>query len=207
VEGLEGLPSSAQREVSRALAGGHLETPTALAQLRGRPGVLMGGANQGAPFALLDPVGAVVRSDRPTLRWQPLDGAAQYTVTVFDPNFNAVVKGPPLQQSEWSVPGALKRGQVYTWQVTAIKDGREIIAPAAPAPEARFRVLGREQEDELARLERARPRSHLSRGVVYARVGLLEDAEQEFRALVRDNPRSKVARRLLSNVRLLRRAR
>lgn len=207
VEGLEWLPPSAQREVGLALTGGRLETPAALAQLRGKPGALMGGANQGAPFTLLDPVGAAVRSDRPTLRWQPLDGATQYTVTVFDPNFNTAVKSPPLKQTVWDVPAVLKRGQVYAWQVTAIKDGREVIAPAAPAPEARFEVLGREREDELARVEHARTHSHLARGVVYARAGLLEDAEREFRALVRDNPRSKLAHRFLSDVRALRRAR
>lgn len=206
VEGLEGLPAASQREVGLALAAGRLELPTVLAQLRGKPGVLMGGGKLDTPFALLDPVGVVVRSERPTLRWKPLEGATQYTVTVFDPDFNAVVKSPPLKQTAWEVPAALERGRVYEWQVTALKDGREVIAPQAPAPEARFEVLGREQEEELARVERVRPNSHLTRGVVYAHVGLLEDAEREFRALVRDNPSSRGARRLLAEVRALRRA-
>jgi hypothetical protein len=38
-------------------------------------------------------------------------------------------------------------------------------------------------------------------GVLYAQAGLLDDAEREFSALLRANPKSEVARKLLSNVR------
>jgi hypothetical protein len=43
-------------------------------------------------------------------------------------------------------------------------------------------------------------RSHLARGVIYAEAGLLDQARAEFAALVKDNPRSQLARRLLSSV-------
>jgi lipopolysaccharide biosynthesis regulator YciM len=40
---------------------------------------------------------------------------------------------------------------------------------------------------------------------LYAEAGLLDEAEQEFRALEKANPTSPIARRLLTNVRALQR--
>jgi hypothetical protein len=89
--------------------------------------------------------------------------------------------------------------------VSARRGGEEITSPAPPAPEARFKVLGRAGLEELSAAERAGSSSHLLRGVLYARAGLLDEAEREFSALLRDNPHSPVARKLLRNVRQLRR--
>jgi hypothetical protein len=91
--------------------------------------------------------------------------------------------------------------------VTAVKDGQEVISPAAPAPEARFKVLGAATMKELERLEAAHPDSHLVRGVLYAQAGLLDDAEREFRALLEANPQSPTAQKLLQSVEALRRPR
>jgi hypothetical protein len=101
----------------------------------------------------------------------------------------------------------LPRGGLYSWQVTARKEGQEIISPAAPAPEARFKVLEGAKLSELERTEAAYADSHLTRGVLYAQAGLLEDAEQQLRALLKANPNSSVARSLLQSVQTLRRSR
>jgi hypothetical protein len=85
--------------------------------------------------------------------------------------------------------------------VTAIKDGQAITSPVMPAPQAKFMILDRARSEELKRVRSAAPRYHLGLGVLYARAGLLGEAEMEFRALVQNNPRSDTARKLLQSVR------
>lgn len=159
----------------------------------------------GAKFSVLDPAGSVLLTDRPTFRWSELEGATGYVVEVYDAGFNLVASSPRLDARTWSAPQTLARGKVYSWQVTAFKDGQEIKSPRPPAPQARFRILDRAKADELARARRAYPSSHLTLGLLYARAGLLKEAEQELRLLQRANPDSEIARGLLRQVQALRR--
>jgi hypothetical protein len=103
------------------------------------------------------------------------------------------------------VPVALQPGATYIWQVTAVKDGEQILSSSAPPREARFRVLSAAQAAELSRAAREHANSHLVLGTLYAQAGLLDDAERELRALLVTNPQSAVARKLLLQVRALRR--
>lgn len=201
LEGLGELPQSYQQAVGLALKTGHLTIPPEVQQLTGNAGVLMGGQAEGVSFALLDPVGKVVRGARPTFRWQRLEGASAYIVNIFDSSFSKVVTSPQLSTTQWTVPRQLTTGNIYFWQVTAIKDGKEIKSPVQPAPEARFKILEAVKEGELKRAESIHANSHLVLGTLYARAGLLKDAEREFRALLAANPKSAIAQRLLRNVR------
>lgn len=205
VGGLESLPPSSRQAVKHALSTGSVEVPPGLSELIGTKGTLLGTTGQGAAFSLSSPLGTITRTERPTLRWRPLSGATSYTVAVLDPDFNAVATSPPLTGTAWTPPRALEPGRVYSWQVTAVKDGKEIISPSAPAPEARFKVLEKAKADELTGVERAGPRSHLARGTLYAQAGLLDDAERELRALLAANPKSPTARKLLQSVQAIRR--
>ncbi len=203
--GLESLSPSIQQKVKTTLTAQRAETPRLLAQLiPDNLSTVRGGAGN-LPFTLLNPVGTVVRSDRPTFRWQPLAGALHYTIAVFDKDFNEVATSEPLTATEWTPAQPLKRGVVYTWQVTALKDGKEITVPSTPAPEARFRVLEQSAFESLERAQSQHPTSHLTLGILYAQAGLLDDAEREFEALVNANPQSAVAQKLLNNVKALRR--
>ena len=96
--------------------------------------------------------------------------------------------------------------RVYSWQVSASKDGQEVSSPAPPAPEAKFKVLEQTQADELARVRQQVADSHLTLGLVYARAGLLDDAERELQALAEANRDSAVERNLLRSVKTARRA-
>lgn len=199
VRGLEPLSPVDQSAVRQALSTRSLETSPALAELGGRAGTLMGsgGGSSGVAFPIHSPVGTVVRSDHPVFRWGPLEGATDYSVKVYDANLRKVAASPQLSGTQWSPVQPLARGGVYLWQVTAMKDGAEVISPTAPAPEAKFRVLDAARDDELKRAEQKHSGSHLTMGILYARAGLLEDAEREFQALVKANPDSPVARKLL----------
>ena len=204
VGGLGSLPPSSKQAVKQALTTGRVEVPPGLLELIGTKGTLLGTTGQGVAFSLLSPLGTVIRTERPTLRWRPLNGATSYTVAVLDSDFNAVATSPPLTGTEWTPPRALKRGGVYSWQVTAVKDGREMISPSAPAPEARFKVLEKAKADELRSVETAGANSHLARGTLYARAGLLDDAERELRALLAANPKSPTAQKLLQSLQAIR---
>jgi hypothetical protein len=62
-------------------------------------------------------------------------------------------------------------------------------------------VLEQSKAGELERMRRAYPNSHLVLGTLYAKAGLLAEAEREFRALVAANPQSPIAQKLLRDVR------
>lgn len=198
--GLERLTPQAQKAVQTALASEGLPEPQALNELGGPKIILMGQATDGVPFKLIAPIHSVLSLNRPTLRWQPLDGATHYTVSVFDSDFNRVAKSNPQTTTAWTVPLSLQNGKIYSWEVTALKDNQEITSPVAPAPRAQFKIVELERLNEIATVRKQKPVSHLTLGVLYARAGLLTEAEGEFRALLNDNPQSNVAKKLLSTV-------
>ncbi|HEX5731199.1 MAG TPA: zf-HC2 domain-containing protein [Blastocatellia bacterium] len=203
--GLAPLSPAYERLVKTALEAGEARVPDSVADLIGRRQVLMGSNDAYGSFALLAPLGTVIDSDQPALKWSALDGATSYVVGVYDSRLNEVASSPPLQSTEWTVPRPLKRGAVYNWQVRAVKDGEEIKLPRADAPAAKFKVLEAAKSAELERARRAHGGSRLVLGVLYAQAGLLDDAEREFELLAQANPQSRIARRLLDRLRAKRR--
>jgi hypothetical protein len=103
-----------------------------------------------------------------TFVWSRLAGATGYTVEVYDEPFNLVANSPRLAGNSWASP-PLKRGGTYSWQVKAVKDGREVISPRPPAAQAKFRVLDAARADELRRARRAYASSHLTLGLLAVR--------------------------------------
>ena len=202
VDGLGPLPDASSQAVRRALTTGKVVVPH-LSDLIGVKGRLMGSSDKSA-FSLIDPVGTVTRTTRPTLRWQPLTGATSYTVAILDGSYKVVTTSPPLTATSWTPTIGLNRGRVYLWQVTSFRDGKEHISPTALESEARFKVLDKATVDELSSVEKT-GNSHLVRGTMYARAGLFDDAEKELRALLAANPNSQIARELLQSVRARRR--
>lgn len=193
-----------ESRVKAALTSQIIEISPAARELRSKSGVLMGGGQTGVPFALTTPVGKIIQSDRPQFRWRPLKDAESYVVTIFDANFNKVTASLALRQPVWTVGTRLKRGVVYGWQVTAVKDGQEIRSPVRPAPDARFKIVDAQAANDIDAAKRNHGSSHLLLGILYANAGMIDEAEREFRALVRQNPKSDVARRLLQKVRAAR---
>lgn len=205
--GLEGLPVYIQQKLAAALHGGKVQQSATLAQLESEASTLLGNSSPGLPFRLVGPLGEVVRTQRPTFRWQQLAGAQSYKVIVTDGELNEVATSPELKTTEWRVTKPLAAGGLYSWQVTALKDGVAITSPTLPAPQAKFKVLDRANSQVLLQAERAYPNSHFVLGVLYAEAGLLDEAEQQLRLLVRDNPRVTAAQKLLQSVQSMRTAR
>ena len=202
--GLPDLPKEAQAALKRALAAQQIEIAPEVKKLSRRSATLMGEAEHPAAIKLQTPVGTFVNDTRPTFHWQALPQAENYSVQVLDVNFNVVATSPALSQTHWRVTTPLNRGQEYLWQVTAEVEGKRVTSAAASAPEAHFKILSADNARALQKSVQSHD-SHLLRGTLYARAGLLDEAEREFQALRQANPQSTVARKLLLNLRALRR--
>ncbi|MBO0724246.1 MAG: zf-HC2 domain-containing protein [Blastocatellia bacterium] len=197
--GADQWPSEYRRMAADALSNQSAPKSPLLAGLS-RPGnPLMRGHDEGRSFAVIEPAGKVILTDRPSFKWTRLEGANGYVVEIYDAQFNLVSSSPTLTDDGWMAP-QLARGRVYSWQVKAISGGQEFIAPGPAAPQAKFRILDQAAADEIAHARRDYASSHLLLGLLYARAGLLAEAEQEFRALQKANPDSGAARKLTASV-------
>jgi hypothetical protein len=181
--------------VAEAMRSGRVRVPALRSDLAVAPVTAMGAPDAANAFGPLMPLSAVVRSDRPTLRFAPHPKATGYVVSVYDLDLNPVASSPTLNTPEWTVDRPLPRGRTYLWQIEARTPGGRVTAPAPPAAEARFHVAG---ADEAAKVESAvASGSHLAAGVALAEAGFLDEAEAHFERLVALNPGSVEARTLL----------
>ena len=204
LSGAEQLPPDYQTMMKKALTGGRVEKSSQLNGLIRPPSSLMGPNSEPHNFSVIEPVGNVLMTSRPTLRWSTMEGATGYVVEIYDGEFKLVIASPQLTNNSWSVPQSLERGKIYSWQVKATKDGQQTISPRPPAPQARFRVLDQGRANELLKAKRAYPSSHLTLGLLYAEAGLLKEAEMELRLLQKANPESDLVRSLVRQVQTLR---
>ena len=206
LSGVDNLPSHIQQLVKGALSNRRLEKSPLLSGLTRPVSSLMGGAGaQDNQFSIVEPIGKVTLSDRPTFRWSGLQGATGFIVEVYDEKFSLATSSPQISGTTWTPLQPLSRGGVYSWQVKAIKDGKEIISPQPPAPQAKFRVLDQAKTAELEQAQRAYASSHLTLGLLYSQAGMLDEAERELRALQKANPNSEIVRQSLADLRAMRR--
>jgi len=205
LSGVDHLPPAYQQMIKNALSSQRLENPPLLAGLV-RPDALSmrGSDHQGNKFLVINPIGIVMLSDRLTFRWSPLEGATGYVVEVYDDQLSQVTTSQQLTDTSWTAPQSLKRGAIYSWQVTAIKGGEEFSSPRPPAPLAKFRIHDQTLANELVQARRDYASSHLTLALLYTKAGLLDEAEQEFRALQKANPNSTIPHLLLANIKAMR---
>lgn len=204
VTGLDDVPPEIKRDIASALVAEKIAAPAVLNSLAPESTILRGNGNTGAPFRLLSPGRIVIIESSPIFKWGQLAGASAYRVYVLDARGHQVAKSEDLSSAitEWRPIAPLNRGDIYSWVVIAIVDGKEIVSPGAAAPAMKFQVLTASDLEKLNELKATH--SHLALGVFYARVGLLSEAEHEFQELVRLNPDAKATKTLLRSVRLVR---
>jgi len=200
---LNHLPVALRASLTQAMTSQQIERPSVLDDLAGKRGVLLGESSAPSGVQLLDPLGVVVESQKPTLRWKPIAGA-QYRVSVYSDGYDEVATGAWTSDAEWQVPKALKRGLRYSWQISVRHNGEEFTVPVPPAPEARFKVLDAAGEAEISQLKTGGTDSHLLLGIRYAQLGALDEAERELRQAREQGPDSSTAAALLSSVEGLR---
>lgn len=201
LRGAENLSPAAQNLIKQSLQSEKVSVADKLPG--GGNGILMGESNpeNGVPFALAAPIGKVVLENQPELRWRPLKDAQSYSVAIVDEKFRVIAESGKISGTTWKPSKVLPRGANYSWQVTAVKtDGTETVSPSSPAPQARFRVVEQNLFDDLNRLRQSGKPSRLALGVLYAKAGLRQEARAEFEKLVKENPDSPLARKLLQSV-------
>ena len=203
LSGLESAPLQIQNEVRSALKTEHVNGPQFLATLKGESGKLMGAGR--TDYGLRSPVATAVESATPTFRWNAVEGAENYTVTIYDTGSKKVLTSGPVLRNIWKAGSALERGRTYSWQVRAVKEGREVLLPPPAAPDARFRIIAANKLQEIQLARKGHAKSHLVLGVVLAEAGVLDEAERELQKLLDANPKSPIARSLLRSVKALRR--
>ena len=199
LQGAAGLSPEQTASLRRVLLGAELPTSAHLSELQSPRGTLMG-TQAAAGFQLVAPVGTVVRSSSPVLRWIARGSKASYVVTLKNLATGRVISSPSLGDLAWTPSQPLQRGVIYAWQVAATLNGREEVAPSPPSPQARFLVL----DANTAALLDGLPPSHLVRATLDAEAGLLDEAETEAKALAEENPGSAIASNLLRRIRSLR---
>lgn len=203
IPALGALPPELQDAVRKATATGEPALAPALAPLRAANGVLAGATGKKDVFAVVAPVGTLVDTPRPTLRWQGLAEATGYRVNLAPRGGSEVVSSPLLdaRATEWTPDRTLVPNETYDWEVEVLRDGEMIAkAPAPPEPEARFTVLPNDKREELEKLRQEYGRSHLVLGLVYAKAGLLPQARAEFEKLAQENPGNDLPKRLLEGL-------
>lgn len=201
VAGLDDVPLETRQLVKETLLAGEIAIPPIVDELAGGKGGLRGSAGQDSPFTLLAPARTVITEVQPTFKWDAMNEATGYRVMVAGTSGMEVANSGqlPAGARAWTTSLPLKRGEIYSWVVVAMADGKAVAAPSPAAPEMKFKVLEESKWQELDRLKRAAG-SHLALGIFYARAGMLAEAERELKQLVNDNPDSPLALKLLRSV-------
>jgi len=198
--GLSGTNDAELEAITEALVAEDIPLPAIVADLWGAEGALRG--ERLTQFDLMRPRREVVRQARPTFRWRSLKDASGYQVFIVDSKRAAVLASARLgpEVTQWRPGTPLVRGEAYSWSVSASIRGEEVISPGPAEAEWKFRVLAENEHRRLRRIE-ARTNSHLARGVLYARAGLISEAQSELQMLLDENQDSGAVRRLLERVR------
>ncbi len=203
LSGLDDVPATTRDQVAKVLVSERIEAPAILKELGGQDATLRG-TQKAQPFKLLSPTRTVIISNRPALKWEKAPGATSYRVYINDQAGREVAKSDdlPFERTTWISPRPLKRGEIYTWTVVALVDGKESVSPGPAAPEMKFQVLSERDLQLLGQLKKTR--SHLALSIFYARVGMMSEAEREVQQLFNLNPQSQKARALLNRIKSMR---
>jgi len=200
--GLEDLTASHRRLVKETLSSGQMRRPAILDDLALEKSAIRSSAADQPSFKLISPGQAVIIENRPVFKWEPLKGALGYRVYIASRANWAGMASSTLDSStlEWIPPTPLRRGETYTWVVSAITEKGELTVPASSEPERKFKVLGAQDLNALIMLK-GHTSSHLVLGLFYAQSGLVFDAEKELQLLSNENADSTFAAKLLDQAR------
>src|SRR5258706_7760587 len=192
-------PSDSWRDLERSvLAAGRIDPPAILQPLR-PPARPLRGVDAGVDVTL-SPTGEVVEDERPLLVWTATPGAT-YAVMIFAGD-RIVAESGPISAPQWRTPHPLQRGTNYGWQVEIRHaDGSSTIAPAAPQPQAIFRIADAATLDGIAAASHAHPGDHLLLAILYARAGMQSRALAELNAHLASHPSDVRAAALADGIR------
>jgi hypothetical protein len=182
--------------VDTALIDQRIAPPEILRELRPSASSLRAVRRERRMNDALKPAGVVVDTDRPAFSWAAVEGAKTYRVLVFA-HGEEVARSEPLSVTSWQPSKPLARGGIFEWQVIASTPHGDVVLPPPEAPRALIGVLSAAAAEEIAAARRERPGETLLLGLLYARAGVIDRAEEELRVYAAKNPRSTAANSLL----------
>lgn len=198
VVGLPSLSAESRQAVKNALTGEPLKRPDVLDEVASADVSVRAPTGNEERVSITYPANRVIQENQPSLRWTPSTTAEAYRIEIADETFHQIAKSEDLPgtMQSWTPSRPLKRGGIYTWTIRVVNSGGE---PSASTSQAKFKVLSEDKVGELNQLKTSSP-SHLALGLFYAREGMIAEANREFQALVQENPRSPVAKKLRSEI-------
>jgi hypothetical protein len=194
---VHGAPAPWSSEIASALRAGRLRIePSPFARVPQSDGLR--GVSARSDFRVLQPVDAVVADAKPQFEWTAAGAKASYVVEIFNGQFDRVTQSPRILSTRWAPAQPLPRSVELQWQVVAIHDTRQSIAPQPPAQPARLFIVDARSAN---RIEAARAtKSHLAIAIAYAAAGMRDTARAELEKLAAQNPGSAVVGRLLRSL-------
>jgi hypothetical protein len=140
------------------------------------------------------PKGEAVREVSPQFRWNNFAASDEkYVVEIFDEKNDSVEISLPFYATNWKPKTVLQRGKIYVWEVRTLNTNAQISKSFA----GKFKVLG---QAELETLNKISSKSALVRGIIFASVGLLSDAETELKRAIKNSENSELANKLLLQI-------
>jgi hypothetical protein len=148
----------------------------------------------------VQPNGIVIRDTIPVLNWsEASDRSTNQTLTVRDCATDQMIVEAQVSgdKHSFAIPGALRLGGFYVWEVTEHSGDSRI----GKSVSGRFKVIS---EIDLKSLRSpAAQSSHLLRSFLLARAGLFAEADAELTKLAASNPKSPTIVSALNYVREL----
>ena len=170
--------------VGAAFDGETLDPPALYLSLLSGPGQTRGSSSPRSSARALHPVAEIVESSRPLFSWTSVPDAV-YNVSVYR-GMLPVASSGDLHSTSWTPAEDLHRGVTYTWQIRVRARGNSVVIPLPTQPMARFAVLSENGENQIEEARHSSPDDHRSLGLLYARLGILEDARSELRKAAAD---------------------
>jgi hypothetical protein len=160
----------------------------------------VGGGEMPVPeIVLLRPAGTATVETRPILECGAVPGASSYQAHLeIEGSEEEAPALRPLSATRWTPVTALRPGTVYRWAVTAQR-GDALLHSSL----VKFYVLSESQRREVEGARRRYAGNLLTIGALYARLGMLPEAEEQFRAAAKANANpvaAAVARRWLGEL-------
>lgn len=128
-----------------------------------------------------------VRESLPTIRWSDTGPVDLITARIRDGRIEPATVTKGVSGGSLELPSPLEYGVPLQWQ--AVRDGRVL-------EEGRIHLLEPDGARLVEAAERISPVSHVARAAAYLEVGLRDEFRRELDTLRRDNPDSRVLRRL-----------
>jgi hypothetical protein len=145
------------------------------------------------------PVGEVVRENQPVLRWDPVENAKSYQVSIYDENYTEIYT-KQVTGANLKVETFLKRGEKFQWQVKAnLNDDKQTTVTSSPS------IFSVAKDEVAGKIEKIETKSNLrwKKVELLFNEGLLSEAEKTLNEILVKDRKNKLAQKYLQKIKNL----